>query len=140
MSSDHQRLSMYSPESQRAMIYSLWNSKQSATFIHEHLLRTVGSENATSLRSVQRWCREFRDGRKNLDREPGQGRKPNWTTASLLSRIQEILDEDSRITVREMELRLQTPRTTIFNVMKSEMGLVKLSARWVPRLGKTRKF
>ena len=134
MSSDHNRLSVYSPESQRAMIYSLWNSKQSATSIHEHLLRTVGPANAMSLRSVQRWCKEFRDGRKNLDREPGQGRKPNWTTVSLPSRIQEVLDEDCRITVRELELRLQTPQTTIFNVMKSEMGLVKLSARWVPRL------
>ena len=34
MSSDQKRLSVYSPESQRALIYSLWNSKQSSTFVN----------------------------------------------------------------------------------------------------------
>ena len=131
---DKKRLSINSLEAQRAIVFSLWKSKQSGTSIRRHLEKTAGVENAMSLRSIQRWCQEFRDGRTNLDREPGQGRTPIWTTVTLRARILELLEDDAWLTAREMEVRLEAPRATIFNVMKTEMGLSKLSARWVLRL------
>lgn len=116
------------------MVYSLWKTKHSGKSIHAELQKAVGPEHAMSLRSVQRWCQEFQSGRTALDREPGQGRRPSWSAETLPSKIRELLDEDARMTIREMEARLQTPRSSIFNVMKTELGLSKLSARWVPRL------
>ena len=127
------RLSVTSTEAQHAVIYSFWKRGKRATDIHRHLSESFGEDNALSLRTVQWWCKEFREGRTTLDRDPGQGRPTDPNTDSLPRKIQDILDEDARVTVRELEDLTGAPKSTLFRTLKS-MELCKLSARWVPRI------
>ena len=126
------RLSVTSPEAQHAVIYSLWKNGQRGTDIHRHLLQSF-EENAMSLRSVQWWCKEFKEGRAALDREPGQGRPTETATVALKEGIKKALNVDARVTVRELACTIGASKSTIFRMLKS-LGLSKLSARWVPHL------
>ena len=125
------RLSVNSAEAQRAVINSLWKSGKRGTDIHRHLFNSFGQDNALPLRTIQWWCKEFREGRVTLDRDPAQDRPIEPSTLSLQGRIQGVLDEDARVTVRELEDVTGASRNTIFRTLKS-MGMSKLSARWVP--------
>ena len=98
-----ERLSVTSTEAQHAVIYSFWKSGKRATDIHRHLSESFGQDNALSLRTIQLWCKAFREGRTTLDRDPGQGRPTEPSTASLQGKIEGILDEDARVMVRELE-------------------------------------
>ena len=126
-------LSVTSAEAQHAVIYSFWKSGKRATDIHRHLSESFGQDNALSLRTIQLWCKAFREGRTTLDRDPGQGRPTEPSTASLQGKIEGILDEDARVTVRELVNLTGASKSTIFRTLKS-MELSKLSARWVPRI------
>ena len=60
--------------------------------------------------------------------------RPSTSKSEQLSRrIQALLDEDARVSVREISDRLHAPKSTVHDCMR-EMDLVKLSARWVPRI------
>ena len=46
-------------------------------------------------------------------------------------KIQSELDEHPRVTLRKLEIRLQALQSTIFNFMREQTDLIKLSVRWV---------
>ena len=68
-----------------------------------------------------------------MDRDPGQGRPTDPNSDSLQRKIKYILDEDARVTVRQLEDLTGAPKSTLFRTLKS-MELCKFSARWVPRI------
>jgi hypothetical protein len=60
---------------QRVIIRFLSKEDVDATDIRTKLLAQFGDE-AYSLRSVQRWCQDVRQGRELIQDEPGSGRPP----------------------------------------------------------------
>ncbi|GFN95696.1 histone-lysine N-methyltransferase SETMAR [Plakobranchus ocellatus] len=82
-----------------------------------------------SMTQVYQWCSWFKDGRTSLQDEPSSGR-PNtgnndWKTARV---------DDSRVKLEEISLKLDIPKTNVYEIIHDTLGCHKVSARWVPKI------
>ncbi|GFN88373.1 histone-lysine N-methyltransferase SETMAR [Plakobranchus ocellatus] len=92
------------------------------------------SEYAMSMTQVYQWCSWFKDCRTSLQDEPRSGR-PNtanndWNTA----RVDELIKVDKRVKVKEISLKLDIPKTNVYEIFHDKLGYRKVSARWVPKM------
>lgn len=94
---------------------------------------TAHGDRAVSRITVYRWVDQFEQGRKSVSDLPRLGRPRARDSDSLSERVLDLIEVDCRLTIREIADRLNCPRSTVHRCM-TDMGLVKLSARWVPRL------
>lgn len=124
---------VHSKEAQRANVFLLWKTGKRSAEIADLLLTTHG-EKAMTLRTVQRWLESFKAGRTDLTDEKRTGRPRSPSRSRLTQDVKSLLEEDARLTVRELSDRVDKPPTNVFRAIKEDLGLVRLSARWVPRL------
>ena len=117
---------VHSKEAQRHAIFTFWKMNKKVRDIHQNLQKIHGNK-TVSLASVYRWVDEFKLGRTDVADLPRSGRPTNSTSEMLPRRIQDLLNEDARVSVREISDRLDAPKSTIHDCMIKEMGLVKLS-------------
>ncbi|GFO23901.1 histone-lysine N-methyltransferase SETMAR [Plakobranchus ocellatus] len=87
-----------------------------------------------SMTQVYQWCSWFKDGRTSLQDESRSGR-PNtanndWNTA----RVDELIKVDRRVKLKEISLKLDIPKTNVYEIVHNKHGYRKLSARWVPKM------
>ena len=122
---------VHSKEAQRANVFLLWKAGTKTSDIVASLENAHG-EHAMSLRSIQRWIESFKAGRTNISDENREGRPTS--RRNLITQVEALLQEDARLTVRELADRTDSPSTTVFRVVKDDLALIRLSARWVPRL------
>ncbi|GFO41025.1 histone-lysine N-methyltransferase SETMAR [Plakobranchus ocellatus] len=80
-----------------------------------------------SMTQVYQWCSWFKDGRTSLQDEPRSGR-PNT------ARIDELIKVDRRVKLREISLKLDIPKTNVYEIVHDKLGYRKVSARWVPKM------
>ena len=81
----------------------------------------------TTDRTVQRWFSRFRSGDMSCQEQEGRGR-PSQVDNTLLKQL---VEEDSRTTVRELSLSLDvSPRTVLTHL--TQIGKVKKLDKWVP--------
>ncbi|GFO16043.1 histone-lysine N-methyltransferase SETMAR [Plakobranchus ocellatus] len=83
---------------------------------------------------VYQWCSWLKDGRTSLQDEPRSGR-PNtanndWNTA----RVDELIKVDRRVKLKKISLKLDIPKTNVYEIVNDELGYRKVSARWVPKM------
>ncbi len=69
--------------------------------IHNELHTDFGDE-APPLRTVQRWSKWFRDGREDIEDEGRPGR-PVTETSENIRQVHDLINNDSHITVDELE-------------------------------------
>ena len=77
---------------------------------------------------------EFRRGRKQTGDEPRTGRPKTATTPEIVDKVHDMVLDDRRVKVHEIEEALGISRERAFHILHNELGLKKLSARWVPHL------
>ncbi|GFO19974.1 histone-lysine N-methyltransferase SETMAR [Plakobranchus ocellatus] len=87
-----------------------------------------------SMTQVYQWCSCIKDGRTSLQDEPRSGR-PNtanndWNTA----RVDELIKVDRRVKLNEISLKLDIPKTNIYDIVHDQLGYCKVSARWAPKI------
>ena len=126
-------MDVHSAEGQRHAIFTLWSLGQSCSEIHANLTRIHGSDSVSKM-TVYRWVEKFNEGQTDVADLPRSGRPCFSASKTLPDRILDLLEENPRLAIREIADRLDTPRSTVHHCMADSMGLVKLSARWVPRL------
>lgn len=124
---------VHSQEAQRANVFLLWKTGKKASEIHE-LLKVAHGDNSMSERTIRRWIEAFKAGRTALSDEKHTGRPRSSSRQRLAERIQSILADDARSTIRELADRTNSPSTSVFRVIKDDLELVRLCARWIPRL------
>ncbi|GFO09972.1 histone-lysine N-methyltransferase SETMAR [Plakobranchus ocellatus] len=72
--------------------------------------------------------------RTGLQDEPRSGR-PNtanndWNTA----RVDELIKVDRKVKLKEISLKLDIPKTNVYDTVHDKLGYRKVSARWVPKM------
>ncbi|GFO31883.1 histone-lysine N-methyltransferase SETMAR [Plakobranchus ocellatus] len=90
-------------------------------------------EHAMSMTQVYHWCSWFKDSRTSLQDEPRSGH-PNtanndWNTA----RVDELIKVDRRVKLKEISLKLDIPKTNVYEIVHDKLGYRKVSATWVPK-------
>lgn len=82
---------------------------------------------------VYKWHERFRNGRLSVNDDDRTGR-PSTVITSKIDSVRDIIRKDRRSTVRTIADALDMSRTTVHQILTVELGMSKVSARWVPRL------
>jgi len=101
--------------------------------IHDKLVVLFG-DNALSLRTVQQWSSDVKDGRTEMGDMPRSGRPRSSRSHDNVNLMQSLLDEDNTITTRTLCDKLGISMHVVMDILHADLGLSKLSCRWVPRL------
>ncbi len=96
-------------------------------------LQEVYHDSAPPNPTVYRWIQEFRAGREAVDNAPRSGRPSTAQTADMVAAVQQIVDQDRRVTIDAIAEDLGISHGSVHSILMKELGLSKLSARWVPR-------
>ena len=63
-----------------------------------------------------------------------QNPKKTKRTKAVIAAVAAAVQKDARVSVRELAQAQQLSTSTIFAILHDDLGLVKKSARWVPKL------
>ena len=121
------------PESQRAIIAFLTYEGSTPSEIHARLVNQL-EEFALSRTQVFSWAKQFREGRRSIGDEERPGRPIEATSQTAIADVERVIQENRRCTVSEIVAELGLTRGTVHRILKEQLYLSKLSARWVPRL------
>lgn len=97
-------------------------------------MQSVLGESAPSYATVKNWLAEFKRGRTCIQDEHRSGRPKSVTTTEMVSKIHDMVLKDRRLKLAEIANVVGISKERVFNIVTQELGMKKLSARWVPRL------
>ncbi|UYV84538.1 hypothetical protein LAZ67_X002509 [Cordylochernes scorpioides] len=129
----------YSPPSALQRNHLPGDMPSSPNRIHKLLQALHGTSSALSGRqlknnTVKKWVAAFKLGRISTEDEHRPGRSVESVTQENIDKIHVLVMLDRRMTVRRIEETLGILKTTVDWIMRENLGLGKLSARWVPKL------
>ncbi|PNF18003.1 hypothetical protein B7P43_G13308 [Cryptotermes secundus] len=114
---------------QRTVIEFLVKEEIPAAEIHQRLQRAYGSV-CMGVSSVQRWVKHFKDGNTSIEDEPWSGRPRIASTEHSKERVDEIIQDDRRVTVDTIARKLGIGHSAVQEMIES-LGYRKVCARWV---------
>ena len=117
----------------RAVIKYLFLKGNTPTQIKVEL-DTVYVDNAPSFTTVKFWAAEFKRGRKSLGDDERSGRPKTATADDNIAKVHQMVLDDRRIKVREIPEVMKMSKERVCHILHQDLGMRKLSARWVPRL------
>lgn len=118
-------------DEQRVIIKYLTKRGESPLFIITEL-RSQYLEDALSDRTIYRWISKFKEGETCVTKKTSPGKPTTTKTKENISAIEEVIEEDRRATTRYISEVLNIPKTTVGEIIKEELKMKKVSARWVP--------
>ncbi|PNF26555.1 hypothetical protein B7P43_G13260 [Cryptotermes secundus] len=83
--------------------------------------------------SVRRWVKHFKDGNTSIEDEPRSVRPQTALTERNKERVDEILQDDMRVTVDTVAQKLGIGHSAVHEMIES-LGYRKVCAHWDPRL------
>ncbi|KAG5345605.1 GVQW3 protein, partial [Acromyrmex charruanus] len=95
-------------------------------------LDNVYSISAPAFATVYNWVNEFK--RVSTCNAPRSGRPIETTMPEIIDKVHDIVLTDRRVKVRELIEATGISHGTVISILHEQLGMKKLSARWVPRL------
>lgn len=117
----------------RAVIKYFCLKKFTTEEVFKELRETLG-ESAPPYSTVARWCAEFKRGRTMVQDEPRSGRPSTSVTQEMVEKVEKIVLDDRRVTVRFIAEELKISIGSVHSILQDHLGMKKVSARWVPRM------
>ena len=96
-------------------------------------LQTVYGDHTLSKTAVYEWIKRFKDGRESLEDDSRSGRPVSSKSDQNLKSVEKLVEENRRITVEEVAATLGISHGSAHEILTDNLGLSKLSARWVPK-------
>jgi histone-lysine N-methyltransferase SETMAR len=103
---------------------------KTATESHEMLIKVYG-EAAVSRKTVYKWIERFHGGAEDEQRS---GRPSTSTTDENVSKINEMIKANRRLTIREISNALNISFGSVQHVLTKNINMRRVSANFVPRL------
>ena len=95
------------------------------------LTETLG-EHAPSYATVKNWVAQFQRGDFSACNAPRPGRSNIVTTLEIIDQSHELILEDHRISAKSIAEQLGFSRERVGSIIREELDMRKLSAKWVP--------
>jgi hypothetical protein len=83
---------------------------------------------------VFQWHARFKTGRTSVDDDECTGRPTSCTTPETVARIQELIHQDRRLTIRDIAEEVEVGYGTCQRVLTEELGRHCVAAKFVPRI------
>ena len=126
---------------QRSVIRFLQAEGRSGSEIVGRLVSVYGENNAMKKNDVYIWMRMFKNGRTSVHDEARSGRPADAVNEEAINIVRYLLQDDRRLTITDLHRQMATEysyasisRGSIHTILTRELGMRKVSARWVPRL------
>ena len=100
--------------------------------IHAILTETLG-EHTPSYATIKNWVTQFKHGDFSICDAPRPGRPKRVTAPEIIDQIHELMLEDRRISAKSIAEQLGISRERVGSIIREDLDLQKLSARWVPK-------
>ncbi|XP_018393225.1 PREDICTED: uncharacterized protein LOC108772230 [Cyphomyrmex costatus] len=97
-------------------------------------LDNVHSTSAPAFATVYNWVNEFKHGRISTCDASRSGRPIEVATLEIIDKVHDIVLTDRRVKVRELVEATSISHGTVILTLYKQLGMKKLSARWMPRL------
>jgi len=116
----------------RAVIRFFFLQGKAPKEIHAILRETLG-EHAPSYATVKNWVAQFKRGDSSTCVASRPGRPKTVTTPEIIVQIHELILEDGRISAQSRAEQLDISRERVGSIIPEDLGMRKLSAKWVPK-------
>lgn len=117
----------------RVAIFVQFRLGDSTQECSEKLQRALG-EQAPSLTTIREWYVRFQTGHTSFEDDPREGRPHSSNIQKNVDLVKHHLGEDRRVTVRELVRLTGISHGTVETILKQELHLKKVCARWIPHL------
>ena len=97
-------------------------------------LDNIHNISAPAFATVYNWVNEFKRGRTSICDAPCSGRPTEAATPEIIDKVHDIVLTDRRVKMRELVETTGISHGTVISILHEQLGMKKLSARWVPRL------
>ena len=111
----------------RAVIKFFTLRGNNATEIEKELHGVYG-DSTPPYRTIAWWVAEFKRGRDNLEDDPRSGRPATAVTEENVERAENLVKENRRIKLKELEATLGIGRPAIVSILHEHLGLSKICA------------
>ena len=97
-------------------------------------LKKVHGDQCLSKTQVYEWAARYRQGRQKVrDDRDKSGRKPYVLSKALVEGIKTFVENDRRVTLKEVQDEFDISATSALHVIHDVMKMSKVCARWVPK-------
>ena len=86
-------------------------------------------DQSLSRAQVFQWHARFKTGRTLVDDDEHTGRPTSCTTPETVARIQELLRQDRRLTIRDIAEEMEVGYGTCQRVLTEELGMNRVAAK-----------
>ena len=117
-------------ENQRFYIFTRLKLGDNLKKIYDDL-KYVYSDQALPYNTCVRLVREFKEGRMHFVNKPHPGTPKSKVNEVLIANVLKQIEVDSNFSIHETSSELDISLGTIRYVLHEELGLCKISARWV---------
>lgn len=124
---------VHSSVEQRIIIKFLTKEGVKPSEICERLKKQFGEETLSDI-SVYKWSKAFKDGRERVENEPHSRRPKTSTTEQIADRVNALIQNDRRITVRDIASTLNISVGGVDCIIIDQLQYRKVCARWIPRM------
>ena len=115
----------------RAIIYYNFRRELSRQQCHEEMKRILG-DTAPSLRTVERWYKQFKRGIFELEDDPRPGRPSEVTTSETIAIVKKLICEDRRITYKQIQEILGISAWAVNKILNEHLRVHKVCTLFVP--------
>ena len=118
---------------QRVCIKFCANLGKIATENLEMIQQGFGDQ-SFSRAQVFQWHAHFNTGRTSVEDDERTGRPTSCTTPETVARIEELIRQDRRRTIRDIAEEVEVGYGTCQRVLTEELGMHRVAAKFVPRI------
>ena len=109
------------------------NLGKSATETLEMIQQGFGDQSLSRTRVFQ-WHARFKTGRTSVDDDKHTERPTSCTTPETVARIQQLVRQDRRRTIRDIAEEVDVGYGTCQRVLREDLGMHRVAAKFVPRI------
>src|SRR5688572_15666694 len=109
----------------RIYVQERTNLGEKAIDIHRDLV-TLHGHQAPTYSTIQKWSKQIRDGRMDIEDNPRSGRPVTATTTENIERVRTIIEEDPHSTYDDIEAQTLLSRGTIESIIHDHLRKKKV--------------